>query len=103
MSIEYEQVIIPQVNTDNEVMQLVCILNAECTESGTTASVDALWDVSDKPKKHFSLWTKAELDAEFNACEYEKGFQAIVDHKIECKNAKTLAPQDFDYNNAPNN
>ena len=103
MSIEYKQHITPQVNTSNEIMQLVCILTGTCTESGTAASVDALWDVSDKPKKHYSLWTKEDLDAEFKVCEYEKDFVSILEHKIECKNAKAIAPQDFDYNNAPNN
>jgi hypothetical protein len=101
--IEYRQDMHPMVNDHNEVIKFVFVLTGTCTESGTSASVDAYWPIDpDKPKKIAKLWTKDELDLEYGKCEVEKDFRAKVDAKIECKNAKYVASEDFDYNNAPN-
>jgi len=84
----------------NEVCKWVFGLEGTCSESGESGYIDAVWDVSDTPKKHFSLWTKKEIDAEYGKCEYENKFADIIERKIDCKNAKRVEVIDFDYNSA---
>lgn len=103
MSIEYTEIRRPKVNEHNEVIQWVFGLSGSCTESGTTASFDCIWDVSDHDRLHYSRWKKADIDAEFGKAEVEFNFSEKVDHKIACKVNKRFSPSDFDYNNAPNN
>jgi len=104
MSIEYSEPIRkPLVDKDtNELHQWVFGLEGTCSETGTCGFVDVVWDCSDKPKKHFSHWTKEEIDAEYIRCEFEEDFVGKIRAKIDAKNAKKVVASDFNYNDAPN-
>jgi hypothetical protein len=93
----------PLVNkASNEVCKWVFGLEGVCSETGESAYIDAVWDVSDQEPRHYSKWTKAEINAEYGKCEYENGFVDTIGRKIDCKNAKRVEVLDFDYNSASN-
>jgi len=87
----------------NEICKWVFGLEGTCSESGESGYIDAVWDVSDLPKKHYELWTKSEIDTEYEKCSAENKFTGIIEKKIGCKNNKKVQAKDFDYNSAPTN
>ena len=98
--IEYVQTKIkPRVNPEsNEVDSWVFGLEGTCSETGKSAYVDAVWDVSGEELKRYMFWTKAEIDLAYGKCAYDNDFDATIQRKIQAKIDKKVEVSDFDYN-----
>jgi len=92
----------PRVDESNQITSFAFAMNATCSDSDITVSIQGTHDVSGLAPKQYSLWTKEEIDAQFELCALENDFKKKLDRKLANKKAAiTIEPQDFDYNNAP--
>ena len=103
MSIKYETTKIkPFVDPlSNEVHSWLFGTTGSCSETGTSAYFDAVWDVSDKPLLRYMFWTKQAVDLECALCNNKNNVEESIASKIQAINDKRVEVAEFDYNALP--